>query len=193
MIRILSISLAFLVISVTPVAALAKARTPAEGRHGMVVSTHHDAARAGHAMLERGGNAVDAAVATAFAVGVTQPFSAGVGGGAFLTIRLASGETVALDARETAPAAADRDMYVREGVPEKASLFGPLAVATPGFVAGMALARRSATPSTSGSSGPGITRSMFSDWQKLTRPSRSSTASGTRVASRPIAALPGAQ
>lgn len=106
----------------------------------MVVSTHHEAARAGREMLARGGNAIDAAVATAFAVGVTQPFSAGVGGGAFLTIRLANGEAIALDAREMAPAAADRDMYVREGVPENASRRGALAVATPGFVAGMALA-----------------------------------------------------
>ncbi|MHC5024849.1 MAG: gamma-glutamyltransferase [Planctomycetota bacterium] len=122
-----------------PVANTA-AEAPAEGRHGMVVSTHHLAARAGHSMLEKGGNAIDAAVATAFAVGVTQPFSAGIGGGAFMTIRMGSGEAVALDARETAPAAADRDMYVRRGVPEKASLFGPLAVATPGFVAGMAQA-----------------------------------------------------
>ncbi|MGH0030043.1 MAG: gamma-glutamyltransferase [Myxococcota bacterium] len=113
---------------------------PVRGRAGMVVSTQHDAARAGQAMLARGGNAVDAAVATAFAVGVTQPFSAGLGGGAFVLIRLADGRVVALDARETAPAAADRDMYVREGVPERASLFGPLAVATPGFVRGMALA-----------------------------------------------------
>jgi gamma-glutamyltranspeptidase/glutathione hydrolase len=79
-------------------------------------------------------------VATAFALGVTQPFSAGVGGGAFALIRLASGEAVALDARETAPAAASRDMFVAPGVPERASLSGPLAVATPGFVAGMALA-----------------------------------------------------
>jgi gamma-glutamyltranspeptidase/glutathione hydrolase len=116
------------------------AEAPVEGRHGMVVSSHHAAARAGLAMLEQGGNAIDAAVATAFAVGVTQPFSAGIGGGAFMTIRLAGGEAVALDARETAPAAADREMYVRPGVPEKASLFGPLAVATPGFVAGMAQA-----------------------------------------------------
>ncbi|HEY8156484.1 MAG TPA: gamma-glutamyltransferase [Myxococcota bacterium] len=113
---------------------------PALARGGMVVASQSDATRAGVEMLEAGGNAVDAAVATAFALCVSQPFSTGIGGGAFLLIRLASGEVIALDARETAPAAADREMYVRPGVPERASMLGPLAVATPGLVAGLALA-----------------------------------------------------
>jgi gamma-glutamyltranspeptidase/glutathione hydrolase len=113
----------------------------ATGSHGMVVASQADAARAGLAMLERGGNAVDAAVATAFALAVTQPFSAGLGGGAFVLVRAADGEVAAIDARETAPAAADRDMYVRPGVAPDASLKGALAVATPGFVRGMALAQ----------------------------------------------------
>jgi gamma-glutamyltranspeptidase/glutathione hydrolase len=106
----------------------------------MVVTSQVDATRAGVAMLEAGGNAVDAAVAAAFAVGVTQPFSAGLGGGGFLLIRLADGRVVALDARETAPAAATRDMYVEPGMDEQASVLGPLAVATPGWVAGLAQA-----------------------------------------------------
>jgi gamma-glutamyltranspeptidase/glutathione hydrolase len=119
--------------------ARAAAPAPALSKRGMVVASQADATRAGVEMLEAGGNAVDAAVAAAFAIGVTQPFSTGLGGGAFVLIRLADGEAIALDARETAPAAADRDMYVREGVPERASMFGPLAVATPGLVAGLAL------------------------------------------------------
>ena len=106
----------------------------------MVVTSEPGASRAGLAMLERGGNAVDAAVATAFALAVTTPFSAGLGGGAFLLIRDASGGMIALDARETAPAAATRDMYVGPDAPERASFLGPLAVATPGFVAGCAMA-----------------------------------------------------
>jgi len=106
----------------------------------MVVTSQVDAARAGRAMLAQGGNAVDAAVATAFAMSVVQPFSAGLGGGAFVLIRRASGETVALDARETAPARAHRDMYLQSGVPERASVLGPLAIATPGLVRGLALA-----------------------------------------------------
>ena len=110
------------------------------GSAGMVVASQVDAAEAGLAMLEAGGNAVDAAVATAFALAVTQPFSAGLGGGVFLVGRTDAGEYFALDARETAPAAADRDMYVREGVDPRASLSGGLAVATPGFVRGLAVA-----------------------------------------------------
>jgi len=117
----------------------AAARAPAEGRHGMVVTGQVDAARAGHEMLVRGGNAVDAAIAVSFALGVTDPYHSGIGGGAFILVRLASGEVVAVDARETAPAAATRDLFVREGVAEHASRVGPLAVAVPGHVAGVAL------------------------------------------------------
>ncbi len=106
----------------------------------MVATSQSHATRAGVEILKAGGNAIDAAVAAAFAVGVTQPYSTGIGGGGFLLIRLQSGEIIALDARETAPSAADRDMFVRQGVPERASLLGPLAVATPGMVAGLALA-----------------------------------------------------
>jgi gamma-glutamyltranspeptidase/glutathione hydrolase len=106
----------------------------------MVAASQVDATRAGVEMLAAGGNAVDAAVASAFAVGVTQPFSTGIGGGAFILIRLADGEVVAIDGRETAPGAADRDMYVRPGVAEDASAYGALAIGTPGMVAGLALA-----------------------------------------------------
>jgi gamma-glutamyltranspeptidase/glutathione hydrolase len=113
---------------------------PALGRRGMVVTSQTEATRAGLAMLEQGGNAVDAAVTAAFALAVVQPFSAGLGGGAFVLIRTADGRAIALDARETAPAAATADMFVRPGVPERASLVGPLAVATPSFVPGLALA-----------------------------------------------------
>ena len=121
-------------------AAWAASPAPAWARNGMVVSSQADVTRAGVALLQAGGNAVDAAVATAFAVGVTQPFSTGIGGGGFILIRTAGGELVAIDARETAPAAATADMYVREGVDERASLRGPLAVGTPGLVAGLAMA-----------------------------------------------------
>lgn len=117
--------------------ARAASRAPAMGSGGMVVSTHRAAAEAGARILEQGGNAIDAAVATAFAVGVVQPFSAGVGGGAFALVRLEDGTIRALDARETAPAAATPTMYVEPGVPERASVQGPLAVATPSFVPGM--------------------------------------------------------
>ena len=118
-------------------ATFAASRSPGYGQEGMVVSSSADAAEAGASILAAGGNAIDAAVATAFAVSVTQPYSAGLGGGAFILLRLADGKVWAVDARETAPAAATRDMYVAPGVPEHASLWGPLAIATPGLVAGL--------------------------------------------------------
>jgi gamma-glutamyltranspeptidase/glutathione hydrolase len=124
-----------------PAPAAAAASAPAFGARGMVVTSQADATRAGTAMLEAGGNAIDAAVAAAFAIGVAQPFSTGIGGGAFLLIRLEDGCLVAIDARETAPAAADQGLFLRPGLPEDASREGPLAVATPGLVAGLALAQ----------------------------------------------------
>lgn len=108
--------------------------------HGMVVAAERHAAEAGAAMLRSGGNAIDAAVATSLALGVTEPYHSGLGGGGFLLIRLANGEVIALDTRETAPAAATRDMFVAPGVAKDASRNGPLAVATPSLLAGLALA-----------------------------------------------------
>jgi gamma-glutamyltranspeptidase/glutathione hydrolase len=122
---------------VQPRAAVGASQAPELGAKGMVVSTHYAAARAGARILEAGGNAIDAAVATAFAVGVAQPFSAGVGGGAFALVRLEDGSIRALDARETAPAAATSTMFIDPGVPATASIRGPLAVAVPSFVPGM--------------------------------------------------------
>ena len=89
---------------------------PRPGEGGMVVSTHHAAAAAGARILDAGGNAIDAAVATAFAVGVVpSPSRPGVGGGAFALVRLEDGTIRALDARETAPAASTPTMYIGSG------------------------------------------------------------------------------
>ncbi len=95
-------------------------------------------------MLQRGGNAVDAAVATAFAVGVVNPSSCGLGGGGFMLIYLARDHrAVALDYREAAPAAATPDMFVRDGRAVPAlSQVGGLAVAVPGEAAGLSLVLR---------------------------------------------------
>ncbi len=123
------------VVGAAPVGAASPA--PARSAKGMVASPQAGATRAGVAMLEAGGNAVDAAVATAFALSVTDAHHSGIGGGGFLLIHLADGRTIALDARETAPAAATKDMYLAEGLPEHASRVGGLAVATPGLVRGL--------------------------------------------------------
>ena len=110
-----------------------------QGESGIVISDNELASKAGMEMLKRGGNAVDAAVATAFALGVVDPASSGVGGGGFMVIYQAKEKKAhVLDFRETAPAAARRDLYIKEGRPVPAlSLTGPLAVAVPGQVAGL--------------------------------------------------------
>jgi gamma-glutamyltranspeptidase / glutathione hydrolase len=107
---------------------------------GMAVSAHPLASDAGLLVLRQGGNAVDAAVATALAISVVEPFSAGIGGGGFLLLRRAETGTVqALDFRERAPRRATRDMYLdKQGkVRQKASLDGHLATGIPGTVAGL--------------------------------------------------------
>jgi gamma-glutamyltranspeptidase / glutathione hydrolase len=138
--RLLALALTSLVWLAAPPLARGASRAPAIGRAGMVVSAERHATRAGVAVLRAGGNAVDAAVAVSLALGVTEPYHSGIGGGAFLLIRLADGQVLALDARETAPAAATADLFVRSGVPEDTSRVGPLSVATPGLLAGLALA-----------------------------------------------------
>lgn len=111
----------------------------AETRFG-VASAHPLATRAGEAVLASGGNAFDAAVAVAAALGVVEPFSSGFGGGGFFLLhRAADGHEVVVDARETAPGAASRDMYLGPtGQPEpRASLDGAKAAGIPGLAAGL--------------------------------------------------------
>jgi gamma-glutamyltranspeptidase/glutathione hydrolase len=117
-----------------------QAQSPAlEAKHGMVVSTHHLASAAGVEMMQRGGNAIDAAVATGFALAVVSPSNGNLGGGGFMIIRPADGRAVALDFREVAPLAATADMYLNaEGNVEAGrSTLGYLANGVPGSVAGL--------------------------------------------------------
>ncbi|UTA46415.1 gamma-glutamyltransferase [Simiduia sp. 21SJ11W-1] len=108
---------------------------------GAVATVHPLATKAGLNALAEGGNAVDAAIAAAITLGVVDSHNSGIGGGAFVLIRTASGELLAIDGRETAPMAAHRDMYVQEGVANTAlSQMGPLAVGVPGSVAAYELA-----------------------------------------------------
>lgn len=113
---------------------------PLRTKKGMVTSAHPLASEAGLSILRKGGNAVDAAVATAFAISVVEPFSAGIGGGGFLMLHQAqTGEMKALDFRERAPLRATRNMYLDEQgkVRPNASVNGYLAAAVPGTVAGL--------------------------------------------------------
>ena len=107
-------------------------RSEARGRYTMVVSDHPVASAVGVDVLRRGGNAVDAAVAVGFALAVAHPQAGNIGGGGFLVYRAADGQAYALDFRETAPAAATRDMYAAAS-----SLTGALAAGVPGTVAGL--------------------------------------------------------
>ncbi len=112
----------------------------AVGTQGMVASDSADASQAGLEILKAGGNAMDAATAISFALGVTRPYSTGVGGGGFTIVRQADGAVTVLDYREAAPAAATRAMYVTPaagGEPRRnPSRNGHLAVAVPGLIAG---------------------------------------------------------
>src|SRR5437763_6845554 len=110
--------------------------------HGMVVTDEEFGSQAGAEILKHGGNAVDAAVATAFALAVVEPAAGNIGGGGFMLIRLADGKTTFLDYRETAPGKATRDMYIgKDGkLDEAASVIGYRSVAVPGTVAGLELA-----------------------------------------------------
>ncbi|MBJ6110256.1 gamma-glutamyltransferase [Hymenobacter sp. BT523] len=116
-----------------------KAAAPKLARYAMVVSAHPEASKIGTQILQRGGNAYDAAVAVQFALAVVLPVAGNIGGGGFLLYRDRNGSAGSLDFRETAPTAASRDMYLDKAgnVVPGLSTAGPLAVGTPGTVAGM--------------------------------------------------------
>src|SRR5712664_3869533 len=111
---------------------------PVAAQHAMVVSAHPLATQAGVEILKQGGNAIDGAVAVAFALEVVLPDAGNIGGGGFIVHRTARGEVTALDYREAAPAAATHDMYIDSaGNPTKKSEVGHLAAGVPGSVAGL--------------------------------------------------------
>ncbi len=123
--------------------AQAAAPAPVAAENGMVVSAHHLATRAGIDVLKQGGNAVDAAVAVAYALAVTFPEAGNIGGGGFMTIRMADGRVSFIDFRETAPGKATATMYQDKNgeVIPGLSTRGHLAAGIPGTVAGLELAR----------------------------------------------------
>ena len=116
---------------------------PVRARHAMVASVHPAASGIGAQVMREGGNAVDAAVATGFALAVVHPSAGNLGGGGFMLYRTAKGETHFLDFREKAPAAASRDMYLdKQGDVGEQSRFGYSAAGVPGTVAGLVEAER---------------------------------------------------
>src|SRR6266436_8439335 len=133
-----------LAVSLGSITTHAASREPVRARHGVVASTNEVASNVGVDIMKRGGNAVDAAIAVAFALAVTHPAAGNLGGGGFMMIRLKDGRTTAIDYREMAPAAATRNIYldkngkVIEG--EGGSIEGYRAAGVPGTVRGMELA-----------------------------------------------------
>jgi gamma-glutamyltranspeptidase/glutathione hydrolase len=131
---------AFLLLIASPLSAAS--RLPVKAKHGMVSSVSELASNVGVGILRRGGNAVDAAIAVAFALAVVWPEAGNLGGGGFMLVRMPNGKTEAIDYRETAPAAATRDMYLdaNGNVIARRSTHGWMAVAVPGTVAGLRMA-----------------------------------------------------
>src|SRR6266550_1483779 len=152
----------------TTTAAFGASRLPLLARHGMVSSTSEIASRVGVEVMKKGGNAVDAAVAVALVLAVTWPAAGNLGGGGFMLIRDANGKAEAIDYRETAPAAASRDMYLDASgkVIKGASTDGYKAVAVPGTIAGLVLAHK---------------RHGKLPWRELVEPARRIAAEGFLV------------
>ena len=125
-------------------ASILRAAEPVRERHAMVVSVQRDATEAGVAILKQGGNAVDAAVATGFALAVTYSYAGNLGGGGFMMVRMNDGHAHFLDYREKAPLAATRDMYLdgQGNVIPGLSLVGYKASGVPGSVAGLVKAEK---------------------------------------------------
>src|SRR5262245_27462366 len=142
------VAVAIVLAAITPVlnpsGVIAAAREPVRARHGIVASTNELASRVGVDIMRRGGNAIDAAIAVAFALAVTHPAAGNLGGGGFMLIRLKDGRTTAIDYREMAPAAANRNVYLDKDDKlisgEGGSIEGYRAAGVPGTVRGMELA-----------------------------------------------------
>ncbi|HSB09949.1 MAG TPA: gamma-glutamyltransferase [Blastocatellia bacterium] len=140
--RLCSILLTFLFVTSMSLVPRAASREPVRARHGMVASTSEIASRVGVEVMQLGGNAIDAAVAVGLALAVTWPSAGNLGGGGFMMIRRANGNTEIIDYRERAPLAAYREMYLdnKGDVIKDASTVGYRAVGVPGTVAGLSLA-----------------------------------------------------
>src|ERR1700732_396396 len=138
--RLIVMLLVFAIVALPAIAATQPLHAP----HAIVVSVHELGSRAGAEIMRAGGNAVDAPVAVGFALAVVHPQAGNLGGGGFMLIRLADGQTHFVDYREKAPAAATLNMYLdaQGKVIEDASTVGFKAIGVPGSVAGMVFAEK---------------------------------------------------
>ena len=136
--------LILLLLAVCAAAPVTASTRPVHASHAIVVSVHELASHVGVEIMQAGGNAVDAAVATGFALAVVHPAAGNIGGGGFMLIRMADGKAHFLDYREMAPAAATRDLYLdaQGNVIPGASEIGYKAIGVPGSVAGMVYAEQ---------------------------------------------------
>ena len=128
-----------LIVSVLNAVAFAQHAGLVRNKHGMVVSASDIASHVGVQIMEKGGNAVDAAVAVGFALAVTYPYAGNIGGGGFMVIHLQNGKNTAIDYREKAPLSANKDMYLDKNgnyIPAL-SQEGVTSAAVPGSVAGL--------------------------------------------------------
>jgi gamma-glutamyltranspeptidase/glutathione hydrolase len=137
----LSILFSFVIV---PSETIAAWREPVRGRHSMVASQHEIASKVGAETMKKGGNAIDAAIAVAFALAVVYPEAGNLGGGGFMLIRFKDGRTTAIDYREMAPAASHRDVYLDQNGKliegEGSPIVGYRAAGVPGTLAGLELA-----------------------------------------------------
>ena len=136
------VTVLFLVGTIT--ADAVTSRHPVRGKNGIVTSSSRIASEVGVEVMRKGGNAVDAAVATAFAMAVTWPTAGNIGGGGFMIYHGVDGEATAFDFREKAPLASTKTMYLNEDgtVRDNSNHDGILAVGVPGTVAGLELAHQ---------------------------------------------------
>lgn len=176
--KLLSLLIALAFVACQPVEEVSLENRGKIADQAMVVSAHPIASKVGREVMQKGGNAVDAAIATQFALAVVYPGAGNIGGGGFMVSRMANGETASLDYREKAPIAGGRDMYLDDNgdVISMASVRGHLAAGVPGTVAGLEAAHK---------------KYGKLDWASLVQPAIDLAANGWALTAREAGGLNG--
>lgn len=176
--KLLSLLIALAFVACQPVEEVSLENRGKIADQAMVVSAHPIASKVGREVMQKGGNAVDAAIATQFALAVVYPGAGNIGGGGFMVSRMANGETASLDYREKAPIAGGRDMYLDANgdVISMASVRGHLAAGVPGTVAGLEAAHK---------------KYGKLDWASLVQPAIDLAANGWALTAREASGLNG--